>query len=122
VEVARRDTDRVRSVNATPHDFHIRQRVFVSQLLESSKIKNKRFSPPYVGMYVIIDSHVSLVWLRHYYTGNILKIRSMLLVTSQRLKDESRLKLHNRLNANENDSDTMPDVEQRTVQTMLSST
>jgi hypothetical protein len=40
----------------------------------------------------------------------------------KRLKDESRLKLYNRLKANESDSDTTPDVEQRTVQTMLGPT
>jgi hypothetical protein len=119
VEVARRE--RVRNVNATPYDFPIGQRVFVSQLLESSKIKNKCHSPQYVGMYVIIDSNVSLVRLRHYYTGKILK-NWINVCHIKRLKVESRLKLYNRLNANENDSDTTPDVEQRTVQTMLGST
>jgi hypothetical protein len=60
---ARQNTEQVRNVNAKPHDFQIGQRVFVSQLLESSKIKNKRHSPQYVGPYVIIDSHSSLVRL-----------------------------------------------------------
>jgi hypothetical protein len=73
VEDARRDTERVRNVNATPHDFQIGQRVLVSQFLESSKMKNKRHSPQYVGPYVIIDSHASLVRLQHYYPGKILK-------------------------------------------------
>jgi hypothetical protein len=121
VEDARQDTERVRNVNAKPHDFQIGQRVFVSQLLESSKIKNKRHSPQYVGPYVIIDSHASLVRLQHYYTGKILK-NWINVCHLKRLKDESRLKLYNRLKANESDSDTTPDVEQRTVQTMLGST
>jgi hypothetical protein len=120
VEDARRDTDRVRNVKARPHDFQI-GRVFVSQLLESSKIKNKRHSPQYVGPYVIIDSHASLVRLQHYYTGKILK-NWINVCHLKRLKDESRLKLYNRLKANEGDSDTTQDIEQRTVQTMLSPT
>jgi hypothetical protein len=95
--------------------------VFVSQLLESSIIKNKRHSPQYVGPYIIIDSHSSLVRLQHYYTGKILK-NWINVCHLKRLKDESRLKLYNRLKANESDSDTTPDVEQRTVQTMLGST
>jgi hypothetical protein len=121
VEDARQNTERVRNVNAKPHDFQIGQRVFVSQLLESSKIKNKRHSPQYVGPYVIIDSHSSLVRLQHYYTGKILK-NWINVCHLKRLKDESRLKLYNRLKANESDSDTTPDVEQRTVQTMLGPT
>ena len=75
-----------------------------------------------MGMYVTIDFHSSLsVALQVLCRENIENLISI-ICHLKRLKDESRPKLHNRFNANENTRDTRPDVEQRMVQTMLSST
>jgi hypothetical protein len=121
VEDARRDTERVRNLNATPMIFKLDSVCLFRSF--SSPVKSKTYGIRR-NRWVrtsIIDSHASLVRLQHYYTEKVLK-NWINICHLKRLKDESRLKLYNRLNSNESDSDTTPDVEQRTVQTMLGST
>jgi hypothetical protein len=118
LEDARRDTERVRNAKAVPHDFQIGQRVFVAQVLESSKLKNLRHSPIFVGPYVIVNLHGSLVRLQHFYTGKLLK-NLVNVCHLRRLKDESRLKLYNKLCTDDAELQSTADVNQPTVQTSV---
>jgi hypothetical protein len=65
VKDARADTERIVNVNAKPHDFQ-EGRGFVSQELESSKIKCQMSFPKFVGPYVILQLRKPLARLQHW--------------------------------------------------------
>jgi hypothetical protein len=71
LEDARRDTERVRNAKAVPHDFQIGQRVFVAQVLESSRIK--RLAP--FADFCWSLHYRGFAWvavrLQHFYTGKL---------------------------------------------------
>ena len=118
VTESRKDNERLRNEGRKPHDFKIGDRVFVSQVFESSKIQNPKHSASYVGPYAIVDLNGSVVRLQHYFTGKVL--RNWINVTHlRRLRDEGRLKLYNRLNAQNSDANIVSGTDQPTVQTAI---
>jgi hypothetical protein len=49
IREARANTERIKNVNAKPHDFQVGDRVFVSAEMDSSRITNRKHSPAYIG-------------------------------------------------------------------------
>jgi hypothetical protein len=96
IKDARADTEPIKNANAKPHNFEEGQRVFISQELESSKIKCRKSFPPFIGPYVILELKGSLARLQHWNTGCIFK-NYIHVSKLKRLRDESRDKLYNRL-------------------------
>jgi hypothetical protein len=121
IKDARATTERIKNVNAKPHDFQEGQRVFISQELESNKIKCRKSFPEYVGPYSILEIRGTLVRLQHWNTGKILK-NYIHVSKLKRLKDESRDKLYNRLRPANSQDSTMDVDQQPTVQTALTAT
>ena len=65
-----------------------------------------------------MDLNGSVVRLQHYFTGKVL--RNWINVTHlRRLRDEGRLKLYNRLNAQNSDANIVSGTDQPTVQTAI---
>jgi hypothetical protein len=114
---AKSDMERVRNANTKPHDFEVGQRVFVSHLLESNKIRNKH-NQLYCGPYIVLQLRENLAKLQHFYSGKILK-NWVNVCHLKRLKDESRIKLYNKLSARTTDTETIAEQSQPTVQTVI---
>jgi hypothetical protein len=121
IKDARADTERIKNANAKPHNFEEGQRVFISQELESSKIKCRKSFPPFVGRYLILQLKGSLARLQHWNTGRILK-NYIHVSKLKRLRDESRDKLYNRLRPTHSQDSTVNTDQQPTVQTALAAT
>ena len=121
IREARATTERIKNVNAKPHDFQVGDRVFVSAEMNSSRLTNRKHSPAFIGPFVLVELKNNLAKLVHFYTGKPLKnfINADKL---KRLRDESREVLYNRHRPTQQtfitDND-MPD--QRTVQPAIES-
>jgi Integrase zinc binding domain len=99
IKDARAETERTKNVHAKSHQFQIGQRVFVSQQLQASKIRNPKHSPLYLGPFCIVDMHKNLVKLQHYYSGKLL--RNWINVSHLKsLRDTPRQELYNRYASN----------------------
>jgi hypothetical protein len=113
---ARANTERIKNVNAKPHDFQVGDRVFVSAEMDSSRLTNRKHSPAYIGPFVVVELKNNLVKLVHFYTGKPLK-NFINVDKLRRLRDESREVLYNRHKPTQQTfitEDMM--TEQRTVQ------
>jgi hypothetical protein len=117
IKDARANTERIKNVNAKPHDFQVGDRVFISSELDSSRLSNKKHSPVWIGPYVIVSVRNSLVKLVHFYTGRELK-NFINVDKLKRLRDSSRDILYNRHRPAQHPfiSDAPP-AEQPTIQT-----
>jgi hypothetical protein len=73
IREARANTERIKNVNAKPHDFQVGDRVFVSAEIDSSRITNRKHSPAYIGPFVLVELKNNLAKLVHFYTGKPLK-------------------------------------------------
>jgi hypothetical protein len=67
------NTERIKNVNAKPHDFQVGDRVFVSAEMDSSRITNRKHSPAFIGPFVLVQLKNNLAKLVHFYTGKPLK-------------------------------------------------
>jgi hypothetical protein len=70
IREARANTERIKNVNAKPHDFQVGDRVFVSAEMDSSRIMNRKHSPAFIGPFVLVELKNNLAKLVHFYTGN----------------------------------------------------
>jgi hypothetical protein len=55
IREARANTERIKNVNAKPHDFQVGDRVFVSAEMDSSRITNRKHSPAFIGPFVWLN-------------------------------------------------------------------
>jgi hypothetical protein len=116
IREARANTERIKNVNAKPHDFQVGDRVFVSAEMDSSRITNRKHSPAYIGPFVLVQLKNNLAKLVHFYTGKPLK-NFINVDKLKRLRDEPREVLYNRHRPTQQTSSTDNDVlTQRTVQ------
>jgi hypothetical protein len=109
--------ERIKSVNAQPHDFQVGDRVFISSELDSSRLSNRKHSAVWIGPYVIVSIRNSSDKLVHFYTGRELK-NFINVDKLKRLRDSSRDILYNRHRTDPHPytSDALP-AEQSTIQT-----
>jgi hypothetical protein len=116
IREARANTERIKNVNAKPHDFQVGDRVFVSAEMDSSRITNRKHSPAFIGPFVLVELKNNLAKLVHFYTGKPLK-NFINVDKLKRLRDEPREVLYNRHRPTQQTSNTDNDVlTQRTVQ------
>jgi len=116
---ARLDNERIQNADRKMADFSLGDRVFISQVLQSSKITNPKHSPPKIGPFIIIDKQGAVVKLQHLSSGKIL--RNWINVCHlTRLRDEGRRQLYNRLKGQYSDGNDTVDIHQPTVQTVVS--
>jgi hypothetical protein len=116
IREARANTERIKNVNAKPHDFQVGDRVFVSAEMDSSRITNRKHSPAFIGPFVLVELKNNLAKLVHFYTGKPLK-NFINVDKLKRLRDEPREVLYNRHRPTQQTSSTDNDVlTQRTVQ------
>jgi hypothetical protein len=117
IKDARANTERIKNVNAIPHDFQVGDRVFISSELDSNRLTNKKHSAVWVEPYMIVDLRNSLVKLVHFYTGRELK-NFINVDKLKRLRDTPRDVMYNRHRTAQHPfiSDA-PSTEQPTVQT-----
>jgi hypothetical protein len=73
IREARANTERIKNVNAKPHDFQVGDRVFVSAEMDSSRITNRKHSPAFIGPFFLVELKNNLAKLVHLYTGKPLK-------------------------------------------------
>jgi hypothetical protein len=116
IREARANTERIKNVNARPHDFQVGDRVFVSAEMDSSRITSRKHSPPFIGPFVLVELKNNLAKLVHFYTGkpfkNFINVDKL-----KRLRDEPREVLYNRHRPTQQNFSTDNDVlAQRTVQ------
>jgi hypothetical protein len=95
IREARANTERIKNVNAKPHDFQVGDRVFVSAEMDSSRITNRKHSPAFIGPFVVVQLKNNLAKLVHFYTGKPLK-NFINVDKLKRLRDEPREVLYNR--------------------------
>jgi hypothetical protein len=116
IREARATTERIKNVNAKPHDFQVGDRVFVSAEMDSSRISNRKHAPAFIGPFVVVQLKNNLAKLVHFYTGKPLK-NFINVDKLKRLRDEPREVLYNRHRPTQQsfsmDSD---ELAQRTVQ------
>jgi hypothetical protein len=55
IKDGRANTKRIKNINAKPHDFQVGDRVFISSELDSSCLSNKKHSPVWIDLYVIVS-------------------------------------------------------------------
>jgi hypothetical protein len=116
IREARANTERVKNVNAKPHNFQVGDRVFVSAEMDSSRITNRKHSPAFIGPFVLVELKNNLAKLVHFYTGKPLK-NFINVDNLKRLRDEPREVLYNRHRSTQQTFVTDNDVlAQRTVQ------
>jgi hypothetical protein len=117
IKNARANTERIKNVNAIPHDFQVGDRVFISSELDSNRLTNKKHSAVWLGPYMIVDLRNSLVKLVHFYTGRELK-NFINVDKLKRLRDTPRDVMYNRHRIAQHPfiSDA-PSTEQPTIQT-----
>jgi hypothetical protein len=92
---ARANTERIKNVNAKPHDFQVGDRVFVSAEIDSSRHINRKHSSAFIGPFVVVELKNSFVKLVHFNTGKPLK-NFINVDKLRRLRDESHEVLYNR--------------------------
>jgi hypothetical protein len=95
IREARANTERIKNVDAKPHDFQVGDRVFVSAEMDSSRITNRKHSPAFIGPFVVVQLKNNLAKLVHFYTGKPLK-NFINVDKLKRLRDEPREVLYNR--------------------------
>jgi hypothetical protein len=116
IREARANTERIKNVNAKPHDFQVGDRVFVSAEMDSSRITNRKHSPAFIGPFVLVQLKNNLAKLVHFYTGKPLK-NFINVDKLKRLRDEPREVLYNRHRPTQQTSNTDNEMlTQRTVQ------
>jgi hypothetical protein len=52
---ARANTERIKNVNAKPHDFQVGDRVFVSAEMNFSRLTSRKHSPAYIGPFFVVE-------------------------------------------------------------------
>jgi hypothetical protein len=116
IREARANTERIKNVNAKPHDFQVGDRVFVSAEMDSSRITNRKHSPAFIGTFVLVELKNNVAKLVHFYTGKPLK-NFINVDKLKRLRDEPREVLYNRHRPTQQTFSTDNDaLAQRTVQ------
>jgi hypothetical protein len=95
VKDARATMERVRNVDAKPHDFHEGDRVFIASELDRNRAFNAKHSKKFSGPYFILVLEGNLARVAHAYTGR--QLPSYITVDKLRLlRDGGRDVLYNR--------------------------
>jgi hypothetical protein len=116
IKDTRANTDRLKNVNAKPHDFQVGDRVFIPSEFDSSRLSNKKHQAAWIGPYVVVSIRNSLVKLVHFYTGRELK-NYINVDKLKRLRDSSRDILYNRHRTDPHSyTSDAPPTEQPTIQ------